>query len=308
MILSKKYYISGFCDQSSYKLKSMFNIGKFKNNLYSKIRSSLYLNKIEEKTTASNQLYIENYLHKYLYNNPKYQGADKLTRFEFQAFSQFGEDGIIEEIFRRIGKTNCFFVEFGVEDGRETNTTYLLYQGWKGLWIDGDENNIKNINSFFSQSISSGHLLAIRSFITAENIEQLFQQGNVPTELDLLSIDIDRNDYYVWDAINSYNPRVVIIEYNSIFRPGCKFVVKYNANAIWDRTSNYGASLDALQELGEKKGYKLVASSFAGVNAFFVRNDLIEGNFEGPFTAANHHEPPRYFLYKKDGHPRNIDL
>lgn len=282
--------------------------GRFKERLYTKLRRTLFLENIDLKLAKSNNLQVDDYLQKNLYHNPRYQAPDKLNRFEFQAFSQFGEDGIIQEIFKRIGTTNRYFVEFGVETGVETNTTYLLYNDWKGLWIDGSEENIQNIRQHFPKTMAKGNLTAIWSFITAENIEQLFKQGNVPVEFDLLSIDIDRNDYYVWEAITSYKPRVVIIEYNSIFRPGCHFVVDYDANAMWDGTSNTSASLEALYQLGLKKGYKLVASSFSGVNAFFVREDLVTDKFTGPFTAENHFESPKYFLYTTPGHPRKVQL
>ncbi|MEO7530570.1 MAG: hypothetical protein ABIS69_04135 [Sediminibacterium sp.] len=253
-------------------------------------------------------LEIQNYLQKNLFDNPRYKDGDRMPIYEKQVFSQFGEDGIIKEIFRRIGTTNKYFVEFGVETGVETNTTYLLYQDWKGLWIDGSEANAAVIHSLFPKAIAKKQLNVIRSFITAENIESLFAQGEVPVEFDLLSIDIDRNDYYIWQAIQHYNPRVVIIEYNSIFLPGDHFVVDYDANAMWDRSSNFGASLTALEKLGESKGYKLVGSSFAGLNAFFVRDDIASKHFTGPFTAENHYEEPRYFLYTKNGHPRKVSL
>ena len=256
----------------------------------------------------SNHLRINEYLQKYLYNNEKYTKTERLNKFEFQAFSQFGEDGIIDEIFNRIGFTNKFFVEFGVETGIETNSTYLLFNGWSGLWIDGSDSNINIIKSNFKKSIETGKLNTLQSFITAENIESLFEKSKVPLEFDLLSIDIDRNDYYVWEAIKNYKPRVVVIEYNSIFRPNCRFVVPYDSNAIWDGTSNTSSSIESLCELGEKKGYKLVGCSFAGVNAFFVREDLIDNKFFGPFTSDNFYESPKYFLYHVPGHPRKVIL
>lgn len=284
----------------------MGTFGNIKHNLYTKLRRTLYLENIDLKLGKSNHLQIDDYLQKHLFTNPRYQSADKLNRYEFQAFSQFGEDGIIQEIFKRIGTTDKFFVEFGVETGVETNSTYLLYNNWKGLWIDGSDDNIRTIEKNFSKAVTSGNLRAMQSFITAENIEELFAKGKVPKEFDLLSIDIDRNDYYVWKAITNYHPRVVIIEYNSIFRPGCHFVVDYDPSAMWDGTSNTSASLEALYQLGLEKGYKLVASSFSGVNAFFVREDLIKDHFTGPFTAENHYEAPKYFLYHTPGHPRNV--
>jgi hypothetical protein len=258
---------------------------------------------------AMRQTLIDDYLQRNLYDNPKYQHANKLNRYEFQAFSQNGEDGIIEEIFRRIGTTNRFFVEFGVEAGDETNTTYLLYKGWSGFWIDGSLKNIESIKNKFSKTISANRLKAVCNFVTAENIEGIFKASNVPLEFDLISIDIDRNDYYIWDAITSYKPRVVVIEYNAIFRPGCEFVVPYDRSIMWDRSSNFGASIESLYKLGLKKGYKLIACCFTGVNAFFVREDLVNDCFEGPFTPETHYEPPRYFTISgKAGHPRKVIL
>lgn len=286
----------------------MGTFNSWKERMYVKLRRTLYLENIDIKLAHLHTLEIENYLETHLYNNPKYDKPDKLTKFEFQVFSQFGEDGVIKEIFRRIGTTNKYFVEFGVEDGSETNSTYLLYQGWNGLWIDGSAEYIAAINKSCAKAVAKKQLTAVESFITAENIEAIFAGANVPPEFDLLSIDIDRNDYYIWKAITRYSPRVVILEYNSIFRPGDDFVVPYDANAMWDKSSNFGASLETMTKLGLEKGYRLVASSFAGLNAFFVREDVMGDHFTGPFTAENHYEPPRYYLYTKRGHPRKISL
>ncbi|MCL2745015.1 MAG: hypothetical protein FWE67_14320 [Planctomycetaceae bacterium] len=251
----------------------------------------------------------DDFLVAHLYDNPKYADPKKLNRYEFSAFSQNGEDGIISEIFRRIGTTNKYFVEFGTQDGIETNSTYLLYKGWGGTWIDSGENNIESIYKNFAGIIKEKRLSALCSFITAENIETLFTQTNVPQEFDFLSIDIDGNDYYVWEAIRNYNPRVVCIEYNAVFRPDCDWVVPYNATSVWDETSNYGASLEALCRLGKSKGYNLVGCCFAGVNAFFVREDLTKDLFLSPFTPEVHYEPPRHFLAsRRGGHTRKIEM
>lgn len=283
-------------------------LGNLKHRFYTKLRRTLNLEQIDAKLSRINSVQIEQYLEENLYRNPRYQQPDKLNRYEFQAFSQVGDDGIIEEIFRRIGTTNQYFIEFGVENGTETNSTYLLYKGWKGLWMDGSEKNIAAIHASCPKAIQRGDLKAIQAFITAENIEVLFDKAGVPTEPDLLTIDIDRNDYYVWKAIHKYRPRVVIVEYNAIFRPGCEFVINYDAAAMWDGSGNTGASLESFCKLGEEKGYKLVACCFAGVNAYFVREDVMGDHFTGPFTAANHYEPPRYHLYHKPGHPRKLSL
>jgi hypothetical protein len=250
-------------------------------------------------------LEIAQFLENNLYQNPKYANSKRLNKHECQVFSQYGEDGIIQEIFNRIGTTNKYFIEFGVENGLESNSMNLLYKDWKGLWIDGNPEYCAQIKRRFSDFIGKDKLTISNSFITAENIQGLFQSAGSPTEPDLLSIDIDYNDYYVWQAIKDYNPRVVIIEYNSTFRPDTHFVVTYHADRTSDGTSYFGASLLTYEKLAETKGYCLVGCSFSGANAFFVRKDLVSDLFEAPFTAENHYEPTRYFLNYKAGHPKN---
>lgn len=248
---------------------------------------------------------VNQFLENNLYQNPKYASSKRLNKYEYQVFSQYGEDGIIQEIYNRIGTTNKYFIEFGVEDGLESNTLNLLYKNWKGLWIEGSKRQTEKINATFSDMIGRGQLTVKNEFITAENIESIFKAGDAPAEPDLLSIDIDYNDYYIWQAINNYKPRVVIVEYNSTFRPDTHFIVKYNSSGSGDGSSYFGASLLAFEGLATEKGYSLVGCSFAGTNAFFVRNDLLGDMFEAPFTAQNHYEPTRYFLYYKAGHPKN---
>ncbi len=269
----------------------------------SQIRNSL--NTIQKKIDDDKGFTTTQFLNEHLFNNPKYLSSKRLNKHEYQVFSQNGEDGIIQEIFDRVGYTNKYFIEFGVENGLECNSTNLLYKGWSGLWIEGSEQQCEGVKTRFSDLISDGRLQIQNAFINAENIQSLFDKANTPIEPDLLSIDIDYNDYYVWDAITKYKPRVVIIEYNSIFRPDTHFVVKYNPNRMWDKTSHYGASLLALEQLGKQKGYCLVGCVFSGSNAFFVREDLVGEQFESPFTAENHYEPNRDFLFYKAGHPRN---
>jgi hypothetical protein len=273
-------------------------------------RKLLYLQKLhEEILQSSNQLrsvFIENYIQQNLHSNSKYNDPKKLNRYEYQAYSQYGEDGILQEIFKRIGTTNRFFIEFGVENGLECNSMLLLLSGWQGLWIEAKNEHVESIRKNFSEKINNGQLRITNGFITAENIERLFSESMVPSEPDLLSIDIDRNDYHVWKAIVNYKPRVVSIEYNAVLPPGVEYVVEYQADRDWDGSSHFGASLTSLQLLGEQKGYNLVGCNFSGVNAFFVRTDLVKDLFSAPFTAANHYEPPRYFLYKKEGHPRGF--
>ncbi|MES2108327.1 MAG: hypothetical protein V4577_06260 [Bacteroidota bacterium] len=263
------------------------------------------LNVVIKKIEDDKGLKVNQFLNEHLFNNPKYTSSKRLNKNEYQVFSQNGEDGIIAEIFNRIGTTNKYFIEFGVENGLECNTLNLIYKGWSGLWIEGSEHDCKVINERFKDLISGNRLKIQNGFITAENIESYFDKADTPAEPDMLSIDIDYNDYYIWKAIDKYKPRVVVIEYNSIFRPDTHFVVKYNASRMWDKTSFFGSSLLALEQLGIEKGYCLVGCVFTGSNAFFVRKDIVADLFEAPFTAENHYEPNRDFLYYKAGHPKN---
>lgn len=236
---------------------------------------------------------------------PDRSDPKRLGHYEYRVYSQNGEDGIIAEILRRIGATNRFFVEFGSGDGDENNTVLLLSQGWTGVWMDGDHEAIQAAELHFSSEVKAGRLKIKETFITAENIQALFRQLGVPPEFDVLSIDIDRNDYYVWRKIEAYRPRTVVIEYNPLFPPALAWVIPYDPKATWDGSSHTSASLKALEELGSSKGYKLVGCSLAGVNAFFVRADLVGDKFAAPFTAENHYEPARYFLGHPDSnHPR----
>lgn len=242
----------------------------------------------------------------HLAQNPKYQDPRRLNKFEYQVLSQFGEDGILNEIFKRIGATSHYFVEFGVGNGMENNSASLLLQGWKGLWIEADDDSAAFIRQHFRAPIARGQLTLLQSFVDKDNIESLFAKAGVPAEFDLLSIDIDGNDYWIWKAIRNYRPRVVVVEYNATFGPGISWVMPYNATHRFDDTNYFGASLKAFEQLFHETGYRLVGCGFAGINAFFVREDLVnESMFQGPFTSENHFEPARYFLFRKLGKTRS---
>ena len=230
-------------------------------------------------------------LNEQLYENPKYKNSKRITHYGKTVFSQNGEDGIIHEIFNRIGTTNKFFCEFGVEEGLECNTTLLLLQNWKGLWIEGDEKSYKKALDNFEEPIKNGQLKIKHSFITPENIEGIFDEYKIPKDLDLLSIDIDTTDYWVRKAITNYKPRVLIMEYNAAYFPPIVWIKKKD-EVVWEGDINMGASLQALHDLNELKGYKLIGCDFNGVNAFFVREDCYdESLFESDTSAEFHYEP-----------------
>ena len=263
-------------------------------------RLSNKLVNLNGNTRFNYQLHLQTYYQQYL-EQPKYQEPLRLLRHGYKVYSQNDEDGILAEIFNRIGTEYKTFVEFGVENGLECNTLYLMLSGWKGLWLDGSANHIKSIHQKFDFLINDGRLKAVPAMVNAENINDLISQ-NIDTEVDLLSVDIDYNDYWVWKAINVISPRVVVAEYNATIRPPVSVAVTYDPNGRWGRGNYFGASLSAFEKLGKEKGYSLVGCSFSGANAFFVRNDLVGDKFSAPFTAENHYEPPRYHVWLTAGH------
>ena len=198
-----------------------------------------------------------------------------LRAAENRVTSQQGEDGVIQAIFNEIGTTNRVAVEFGALDGDTDNTLLLEKLAWRVIKINGEQ---------FTPRIH-------KAWMTAENCNQVFEECRVPQEFDLLSIDIDFNDYYVWKALN-YRPRVLVIEHNASIPPDQSKVVKYEPTRTWDGTNYFGASLLALERLSKTKGYSLVHVESNGVNAFFVRDDCL-GNLES-LSAEEAYQTPKY--------------
>jgi len=211
-------------------------------------------------------------------------------------YSQNDEDGLIREIFNRIGVSNKVFVEFGVGNGLENNSLALLFEGWRGLWIEGSDRFVSLIRENYTKTLSSGRLKLVHSFITRDNINDLISSNLVGNEIDFLSIDIDGNDLHVFNAINCINPRVVAIEYNSKFRPPMLYCMVYDESHEWNEDDCFGASLKSMEILFKEKGYCLVGCNLLGNNAFFVRADLVENKFLAPYSAEQHYEPARYHL------------
>lgn len=208
----------------------------------------------------------------------KYNSNISIAESEFKVYSQSGEDGIIQFLINNINITNKKFIEFGIENYLESNTRFLaLNNYWSGLIIDGDQANIDYIKN--DPIYWRCQLTAVKSFITKDNINDIIRSNNFTGDIGILSVDIDGNDYWVWDAINCVEPAIVVAEYNSFFGYEREITVPYNETFI--RTSAhyskiyYGASIAALTALANKKGYALVASNLAGNNVFYVRRDLM---------------------------------
>jgi hypothetical protein len=252
------------------------------------------LNHIANFSAATVQMDLQRFWAETL-AQPRYADPKRLLRHGFKVYSQHDEDGIIQEILRRIGTDKRTFVEFGVETGVECNTVKLLVEGWRGLWIEANAQAAKQIASTFDAFLKDSRLKLLQSTVTAENINTLIRSADLG-EIDLIGIDIDFNDYWVWKAIEVVKPRVVVIEYNAGLRPPMSLTVPYRPDHAASATNFFGASLEALVKLGRRKGYRVVGCNISGSNAFFVREDLAADHFIEPATAEEHYEPPRHFF------------
>jgi hypothetical protein len=227
-----------------------------------------------------------------------------LTRHEARVHSQNGEDGIIEEIFTRLGAGGRTFVEFGASDGAENCTRNLVeHHGWSGVWFEGDAPTAERARRVV------GHLPVriVERYLDRENIGEEFASAGVDPVPDLMVIDVDGNDYWLWEEVGRrFRPRVVVVEYNATFPPGIRWVMPYDPKHRWDHSYYYGASLDALAELGSRLDYRLVGCDSNGVNAFFVRNDLGVGAFapSGIDTTEHYVAPKQHAL--TFGHPKRL--
>jgi hypothetical protein len=228
---------------------------------------------------------------------PRNSDERRLLKFGYRVYSQSDEDGILHEIVRRIGTGSRTFVEIGAGDGLENNTLFMLTQGWRGLWIEGSVRRVAAARKKLGALVTDGRLRVEQQFVTIANINEKLRQLAPAQEVDLLSVDIDGNDYHILRAIRSIEPRVIVAEYNAKFPPDVSWVMEYNEAHRWDGSDYFGSSLKALETLLAERGYSLVGCNLLGSNAFFVRRELAaDPPFCSPFTAENHYEPPRYFL------------
>ncbi|GAC1617546.1 MAG: hypothetical protein PVS2B2_22130 [Candidatus Acidiferrum sp.] len=194
----------------------------------------------------------------------------------FKVFSQWDEDGIIQYLIHKLPITSKTFIEFGVENYEESNTRFLLMNDhWQGMVLDAHEADLRYIEK---DNIHWQYDLQVkRGWITRENIDALLRKSSFGEDLGLLSIDIDGNDYWIWESLEAYRPRIVIVEYNSVFglsTVAVPYDEKFARSSAHYSNLYYGASLGALQLLGRKKGYVLLGSNVWGHNAFFARADI----------------------------------
>jgi hypothetical protein len=235
--------------------------------------------------------------------------SSTLPKFEetgFRTFGEIDEDGKLWFIFSLIGAAHKTLVDIGAAGIDGSNSANLIINhGWTGLLIDANERAVNAIASYYSKCPETRNFppKALRAWVTAENINPIIAENGYRGEIDLLLVDIDGVDYWIWKAIDCIRPRVVLLEYQAIWGPEKSLTVPY-APAFkaeyYGRFGIYsGASLAAFVKLGREKGYRLVGCNAYGYNAFFLRNDVGQGIipevqpeacFEHPFARWAHEE------------------
>lgn len=210
----------------------------------------------------------------------------RVSDIGFKCYSQSDEDGILLFLLSIIGVSKKLCVEICAGNGIECNTSNLIINhGWHGLLVDGNESLVEQGRSFYSQSPDTYVFPPrfVHSWVTRQSVNQLLTANGFAGEIDLLSLDLDGIDYWIWEAIDAVNPRVVVVEYQDILGPDRNWTVPYadEFSATDHHTTDgmpdfAGASLGAFVKLGRHKGYRLVGVNRYGYNAFFVRNGLAD--------------------------------
>lgn len=230
-----------------------------------------------------------------LLQNPKYQLPQSLMPFRQKIFSHDGQDGILTEIFRRIGDGGRRFVEIGISPP-QNNSNLLLLKGWRGLWIDPGLPKDESLPANLQILLREGKLKVSRKLVNRDNGRTLLSSRGFAEDLDLISIGIDYNTHHIFTELLSLQPRVFNVAYNGMLPADLDWAAPYNAKTVWDGSSLHGATLGTLSTAAEAGGYSLVGCELSGTDAFFVRHDLLKGRFLRPGDAMFHWEPLRMHL------------
>lgn len=244
-----------------------------------RLKKHFYILKVRER--LSPQVGIQQRLLFHQYQDLRAQGRlPGLSNTGFRVFSQFEEDGKLLYIFSLIGMPYKTFLDIGSDDGVNSNCANLYFHfGWNGVFIDGNAAAIKRGQRFYAKYPHPYYPSPtfVPGIVMRENVNQLVQQGGLSGTIDLLSIDIDGNDYWIWDALEVVSPRVVMIETHVEF--GLQnVVVPYDPNYVYPgkHPDYHGASPVAMVKLAERKGYRLVGANDLGFNFIFVKNGVGE--------------------------------
>jgi len=225
--------------------------------------------------------YLKGASNGFTYQAKRWQSADhlplvhELEQAERSVYSQHGEDGVIQALLKHIPTKHQYAVEFGAYDGEYmSNSRHLIKDhGWNALLIEPDPRFYKKLHQLYR---NTPRVTMLNEFIYKENINSLFKRAAVPKDFDVLSIDVDGPDYYLWQALTEFEPKIVLIEHNPGFPPGVKYIVAEEDAFRLSGTAMEGASLQAFYELGRSKGYHLVYIELSGANLFFVHDSYID--------------------------------
>jgi hypothetical protein len=187
-----------------------------------------------------------------------------LSEFARNVTSQYGENGIIEKVLEVIGKNDKWCVEFGSWDGKRCSNSFDLIdnKGYAAVLIEGDYNRFLSLQNTFK---GNKKVISINKFVgfqKEDGLDSILSSTDIPVDFDLLSIDIDGNDYHVWQSFNDYKPKVVVIEFNPTIPSTVEFIQPR------DMSITQGSSILSIANLGKSKGYELVACTKN--NAIFV--------------------------------------
>lgn len=225
---------------------------------------------------------------------PRHSRRPGLERFEYSLFSQNGEDGILRHLFARIGFRSRRSVEFGFSTNECNSLRLVLHEGFAGLFLDGSDWQVDRCNRALA-ALRRSDTRAVRAFLTRDTLQPTLLEHGVPHEIDLLSIDVDGNDYWFWESLDRVSARVTVVEYNAALGPDLSLAMPYAASGRPDDDAPHhfaysGASLEALARLARRKGSSLVGCDSSGTNAFFVRDDCLTPELP-PLSAAEAFRP-----------------
>jgi hypothetical protein len=254
---------------------------RFRNYLLRPVLNSL--TEVSHRCDATTQILLQLEYKKFVQDR---QPPPQFKDIGFRSYSQTDEDGILLFLFSVIGVSNKTCIEICAGDGVECNTANLiLNHGWFGLLVDGNKDNVARGIDFYRRSRNTWVFPPrfICSWVTRSNINDLIKSNGFTGEIDLLSIDMDGVDYWIWEAIEAVSPRVVVVEYQDILGPERACTVPYSDDfcaggyPMTDGMPNFsGASLPAFVKLARRKGYRLVGTNRYGYNAFFVRDGIAD--------------------------------
>jgi hypothetical protein len=259
--------------------------------------TNLFLQRVHGLSAASFDLALIN-----MYNQEIKNSKNPFNQFGAKYFSQNEEDGLIEEIFKRINIQSGIFLEFGVGDGLENNSIALLAKSWRGVWLSGQP------LAFSKGDLKSKNLIFKKCWITRESI---VSQANECLSLlgdngkyNMISVDLDGVDIYVLKKLleNNFRPELFVLEYNARFPASVDWSVEYSPDFVWDGSDYFGSSLKAFANLLDSYGYFLVCCSVTGTNAFFVKKEFRNLFQEVPNEIENIYMPPKYYLFENHGH------